>query len=1272
MSIFHPDERGISFVVERMLLNHTSDPQTYGYGGISYYLLYYSCLIAQFFDIRASNIFEIPLVGRVVNILLYLGIGWFTYAIAYQITQKRSISLISYLLLSVNPFLVQSSHFYTVDLVLLFASTMFFWSLCNSLNNRNLINLVPLVISLALAMATKASGFFLITGLFFKFVIQTLNAYKSLNNKFQFAKFVAREITISSIVLTTSLILALFFQPHATYQIFKAVTDTGELSSILTARPVAEMINVSRMSVELSTVPYMLQYHNTRPYTYHISQMIWFTLGFTPCFLILLVLPLIYLARENLSLKLNVSNPQKLLTLVLSALSFFLIVGQTAAKFPRYLMPIYPILLVLIAISGFFIYSRIKNTIIRYCFLIALVFPIFSIMQTYSNMHPYREASYWIFNNIESGKTISNPHWDDSLPLGLDGYSANKYTFQTIPYYENSNPESQIKILNLIETSDYLIFPTPRIPNSYKLRENDVSFGLKLMKSIFLNKIGFTLAFQTKAQFCQLPFLCYDTVNLDESLSVYDSPNVYVFKKTRKLNQQQILDQLSTLDINTTIPLTKLLEPSESADYSTYAFTSSIPALIMWLLAIELFSISILPFLKLLFPCSEIILCYLARPIAIFLIPLISWRFKLYEPYHVFLILTGISSYILYKKYRILGFFRTSLFNYYIQSSYVWLSIMTVVSFLIAFHPEILGGEKPMDSSFLLYFNRNPKFPFEDPWAAGHTLKYYYFGYYIFAFFGRLSSIDPSITFNLAMSTIVASTASCLTAILLFATHLKSALPLAIFCAFSVNLAVFSNIIGKWTFNFDSFWASTRIFQSPNFAEFPLWSWSFGDLHPHVMNYPAILILITLLLTYLTSQKFTWKYELSFSILIGSILSIICITNTWDCFITFPLTLVTIVTKKLSTSTKLRIIYFKSIFHTLIELVLIGCSFLLWTLPFLNTLRSNSSSRVSFVRPSELHLDLWYQNLLHFGFFWLLIIGATLTLLYKQGIRFSFLQIASTTTLIILATYFYLEPTILSPLHSTLFAIPLCLIGGFFINQADRPALKFAGILIVIASFFLVLCESVVIIDRTNTTFKMYYSIWCFYSVGAFLGLAHFRLNKAVKGAIFTYSLIGAFALILCLKTPQTRGDAIPTLNGALYLKFQNPDEAELISWLKNHVSGSATVVEYHGKSYDDSARISMHTGLNSFLGWSYHVSQRGLNDFEAHRREEMIDRIYNSLEPVVTYDILKNNQVDFVVIGRLEKNHYKKEGLDKFLNYPEKFGIVFKNKKYFIAKIII
>ncbi len=72
--------------------------------------------------------------------------------------------------------------------------------------------------------------------------------------------------------------------------------------------------------------------------------------------------------------------------------------------------------------------------------------------------------------------------------------------------------------------------------------------------------------------------------------------------------------------------------------------------------------------------------------------------------------------------------------------------------FVRMFNPEVVNTEKFMDFAFMSGAWRSESFPPLDPWFAGGTINYYYFGHLTVAILTRLSGLPLAETFNLALA----------------------------------------------------------------------------------------------------------------------------------------------------------------------------------------------------------------------------------------------------------------------------------------------------------------------------------------------------------------------------------------------------------------------------------------------------------------------------------------------------------------------------------------
>src|SRR5262249_25249928 len=63
-------------------------------------------------------------------------------------------------------------------------------------------------------------------------------------------------------------------------------------------------------------------------------------------------------------------------------------------------------------------------------------------------------------------------------------------------------------------------------------------------------------------------------------------------------------------------------------------------------------------------------------------------------------------------------------------------------------------------------------FPPHDPWLAGYSINYYYFGYLLMAAMSLVSRIEPGVAFNLSLALIFALTALGVAGVIVYFTGL--------------------------------------------------------------------------------------------------------------------------------------------------------------------------------------------------------------------------------------------------------------------------------------------------------------------------------------------------------------------------------------------------------------------------------------------------------------------------------------------------------------------
>jgi len=250
-----------------------------------------------------------------------------------------------------------------------------------------------------------------------------------------------------------------------------------------------------------------------------------------------------------------------------------------------------------------------------------------------------------------------------------------------------------------------------------------------------------------------------------------------------------------------------------------------------------------------------------------------------------------------------------------IASEIVFLLSFALWAFIRSANPEITGTEKPMELAFINAILRSPSIPPSDPWLSGYAISYYYFGYMMVAMLIRMTGVLPGVGFNLALALWFALSATgaygILYNLLTRAGYGRRrdrpagiyTLPVfgPLFLLIVANLEGFLEVLHStglfwktladgtrvskfWAWldildltsppdtgfqlipaRYWAFWRASRVLQDKDFLggfreiidEFPQFSFILGDLHPHVLAIPFILlgIAISLNLFYRRSKK---------------------------------------------------------------------------------------------------------------------------------------------------------------------------------------------------------------------------------------------------------------------------------------------------------------------------------------------------------------------------------------------------------------------------------
>ncbi len=542
----------------------------------------------------------------------------------------------------------------------------------------------------------------------------------------------------------------------------------------------------------------------------------------------------------------------------------------------------------------------------------------------------------------------------------------------------------------------------------------------------------------------------------------------------------------------------------------------------------------------------------------------------------------------------------------------LFLLCLILWSWVRGFQPAISGLEKYMDYGFVNSLLRSRFFPPLDMWFSGETINYYYFGHLVAAMLTKLSGLDSAITYNLMMATIFGL---CFTAGFSIGANLvkfiirnsKFIILGGLISALLLSLG--GNLHLLWYFltnkGFAGYWYpdATRFIVEKFGAgdntihEFPIYSFIVADLHGHLSNLPFVLLFLALLLSFVSgSQK---KKDCSlFAVHCSLLFAVFYMTNAWD----VPIYLLVFGLALLWQNYQKYKVSWRTIAQT--ALIILPClaGAFIFSLPF----HLNFKSLAEGVALVNFHSPLWMVLVL-WG--WPLF----LTLTFLAGFR------------LIKRTK--------------------------FLKKTD----VFVAILLAVSWLLIILPEFVYVKDiyihsyqRANTMFKLTYQSFVMFSlVSGYIIIRNLTnlKNKAIKASflIFNFSFLIFLLAYAYFGVKSYYGlKNYQALDGLEYLQVSSPDDYQAIRWLKKNIKDQPVILEAVGESYTDYGRVSANSGLPTVLGWPVHEwLWRGGYDQPGKRREE-VRQVYEATTPQAAKSLLSQHEVEYVFLGRLEKEQYK------------------------------
>lgn len=626
----------------------------------------------------------------------------------------------------------------------------------------------------------------------------------------------------------------------------------------------------------------------------------------------------------------------------------------------------------------------------------------------------------------------------------------------------------------------------------------------------------------------------------------------------------------------------------------------------------------------------------------------------------------------------------------------LFVAAFLVWSLVRSFHPDIAGTEKPMDLMFLQTSSRSVHFPPQDLWLAGNDVNYYYFGYLLMAVAGHLAGTSPLLTFNLSLALLFALALSGTYSLglnLIGRRRWAFLAPLFVVLLGNAHSFFVQVLNGKFPWNQPAwYWESSRVVGltktrvATTINEFPMFSFVLGDLHPHLLALPLVLLALTAALALAAggSQARSGSFVAqplriaTAGIIIGSLFA----TNSWDFPTYLVIGLAAVWLRWMGRREKARESAIDEVPSresyapaVLSSVLLVAVAFLAF-LPFYLDYRSptHGIGRVTSATPPGQFLEV-------FAFFGFCALSLLVLVAWEGGVlralartlRPSAIEAGSVNlssldwhdavlyVAIIVAlcavVFFHLWVMVVA---AALGAVALWLLGRLTSPPADRFSLLLTSVsaLLICATELVYLRDSFdgTVFYRMNTVFKFYFQVWIL--LGLVAAYATCRITSSLWRSHRGYALVwtavlaagiiigGSYSILgpLSYYGSPEGGRVVPhvhPLNGMESLASSDPQDYRAIRWMETHIHGNPRVLEATGSDYSTYARVSTFTGLPTLLGWEGHEQQWRGNLPIMQERRAAVDEIYSTSSIGQASDLLAGNHVSLVYVGPCERETY-------------------------------
>ncbi len=495
---FHPDERNIASSVSQLQFPNQLNPHFFAYGSFPIYIIYFTGIVLNFVFRQATipsvSFEQAVLISRFYSAVFSIFITIIIYFLVKKLRGEKAALLASFLS-AVSTGLVQFAHFGTFEMWLTFFGLLLFYLCLRTMENGQLRFTIWAGVISALLISTKISSLVLLPIPILIFFFKTKKVFLN--------------------ILTFTVITLLIFLITSPFVIL-------DFSSFMAG------INYES-GVALGTLPvfYTGQFFDAMPVLFQFSKIYPFLLN--PLITIIFIPSLLYVVYLGFKKK-NVFH------LLLAAFYLTLFFSQSFlfAKWTRYMIPTLPFmyLTITVALADYLeFWSSIKHVALSIILVISALFIISYFMTAYAKPDARIAASLWAKNNIPKDSKILSEVYDLGI-TPFNEYFPNITLFNFYGLDNNSVIDNDSRLFSLLLQTDYIILPSQRLMKTRRANKRRFPNGYKFYQTLLNGELGFEKAYQSPCDFyCRITYLGEPIFNIEETVSVFDRPTVFIFKK---------------------------------------------------------------------------------------------------------------------------------------------------------------------------------------------------------------------------------------------------------------------------------------------------------------------------------------------------------------------------------------------------------------------------------------------------------------------------------------------------------------------------------------------------------------------------------------------------------------------------------------------------------------------------------------------------------------------------------------------------------------------